>query len=295
MTRMGLEAATLSALRQRIAAIEAAGEVARPSAARLVAVDRGDVDAQLGGGLACGAMHEFYPAAAGDQAATDGFAALLAFACAPPGMPVVWIRQEQAMREGGELHADGLAALGIDPARLVLVRLRHAVSVLRAGIEVARSTAVGAALIEPWGSPKELDLTTQRRLVLAAEASGVTLFLLRPAAEPAPGSAETRWTVRAAPARALAMNAPGHPTFDLTLLRHRHGPSGGPWRLEWSRDESRFNPAPLWRDPLSLPRFRPAAPPAAGAVPRSAGNDAAPDRREGQGRDAHRRAGSGGA
>jgi protein ImuA len=292
---MGLEAATLSALRQRIAAIETAGEIARPAASRLVPIDRGEVDAHLGGGLACGTLHEFHPASAGDQAATNGFAALLAFASAPAKRPIVWIRQDHAAREGGELHVDGLSALGLDPARLVLVRLSHAVSVLRAGIEAARSTAIGAVLIEPFGEPKELDLTTQRRLVLAAEASGVTLFLLRPGARPMPGSAETRWEVRSAPAQPLALDAPGHPTFDLTLLRHRHGPAGGPWRLEWNRDDGRFAPPPLLRDPTALPRLRPAAPPAEGPLLQPFAGKAATDRREGQGRHAHRRAGSGGA
>ena len=308
---MASAAATLSALRQRIAAIEtgsvalpdeaafsveaASGAVAAGRRARRVPIDRDAVDAWLGGGLARGGLHEFYPAAAGDQIAADGFAALLAFAAAPPGSPLVWIRQGEAVREGGELHADGLAALGLDPARLIVVRLERAVSVLRAGIEAARTSAVGAALIEPWGNPRDLDLTTQRRLALAAEASGVTLFLLRPGATPAPGSAETRWLLRAEPAAALAADAPGMPTFALQPLRHRHGPAGGPWRLRWNADDRRFEPAPLLRDPPALPRLRPAAATAASPVPEPGGASAAADRREGEGRDAHRRAGSGGA
>lgn len=292
---MASAVATLSALRQRIAAIEAASGPAKPAAAPLIAIDRGDVDGWLGGGLARGALHEFYPEAAGDQPAATAFAALLAFAAAPPGSPVVWIRQSQAAREGGELHADGLAALGLDPARLLLVRLDRPLSVLRAAVETARTAAVGAALVEPFGAPKELDLTTQRRLVLAAEASSVTLFLLRPGAEPAPGGAETRWGIRASPAAALATNAPGHPTFALRLLRHRHGPAGGPWRLQWNRDDRSFAPAPLLRDPPALPRFRPAAAAPPGPLFGAFPGGAALDHREGEGRDAPRRAGSGGA
>lgn len=288
-------AQTLSTLRQRIAAIETADGMTRAPARPLTPIDRGAIDVQLGGGLACGALHELFPASVGDQAATGGFAALLAFSAAADGAPIVWICQEQAVREGGELTADGLAALGLDPSRLVLVRLRRAVCVLRAAVEVARSPAVGATLIELWGAPRELDLTTQRRLVLAAEGSGGTLLLLRPGTEPVPGSAETRWRIRAAPAAALATNAPGHPTFALELLRARHGPAGGAWILEWNRDDKRFDHAPLLRDPLALPRLGPAAPDAPGALPRPSAGQTSPHRREGEGRDAHRRAGSGGA
>jgi protein ImuA len=51
------------------------------------------------------------------------------------------VRQEYAAREGGELHADGLQALGLDPAALILVQLRDPLAVLRAGGEAARCAA----------------------------------------------------------------------------------------------------------------------------------------------------------
>src|SRR3546814_11674827 len=81
----------------------------------------------------------------------------------------------------------------------------------------------------------ELDLTASRRLALAAEKSGTTLLLLRTGADPVPSAAQTRWSVASAPSRAFAANAPGTPTFDITLLRQRSGPSGTSWRLEWNR------------------------------------------------------------
>jgi protein ImuA len=277
-----------------VAAIEASGEASSQPAARLFALDGGDVDAALGGGLACGTLHEIHAASGADNMAASGFAAALTLGAAQAGRPVIWIRQDYAARENGELHADGLAALGLDPASLILVKLRDPLAVLRAGIEVARCAALGAVIVEVWGEPKALDLTTQRRLVLAAEASGVTIFLLRPGAAPSPGSAETRWLVRAGAAEALAMNSPGHPTFDLTLLRHRHGPPGGPWRLEWNRDAKRFKSAALLRHPVALPELQPPEAPAAGAV-LPFERRAALDRRDGEGRASDRRAGSGGA
>ncbi|MCA1748556.1 MAG: hypothetical protein LC634_03145 [Sphingomonadales bacterium] len=52
--------------------------------------------------------------------------------------------------------------------------------------------------------------------------------------------AECRWSVRAAPSRALEARAPGPPMLDLTLLRRRGGAAGRSWRLEWDRERKRF-------------------------------------------------------
>ena len=268
---MSTAKATLSVLRQRIAAIETTADPASDNAAARIALDRDAVDAALGGGLARGALHEIHAASGADNIAASGFSLALALAAAPAGRPLVWVRQEYAARESGDLHADGLLALGLDPASLILVKLRDPLAVLRAGGEAARCASLGAVIIEPWGEPKALDLTTQRRFSLAAEASGVTIFLLRPGARPMPGGAETRWQIASGPATPMAMNAPGHPTFDLTLLRHRHGPPGGPWRLEWNRDEKCFQRPALLRDPATLSRIEPAPRPAERAPFRLAG------------------------
>jgi protein ImuA len=266
---MSTAKATLSALRQRMATIEATAGTPGAGPPR-IALDRAAVDAALGGGLARAALHEIHAATGADTIAANGFSLALA-ASASAGRPIVWVRQDHAAREGGGLGGDGLAGLGLDPAALILVRLRDPLAVLRAGGEAARCAALGAVIVEPWGEPRALDLTVQRRFQLAAEASGVTVFLLRPGARPRPGSAETRWQVASGPAVPLSMNAPGHPTFDLTLLRHRHGPPGGPWRLEWNRDEKLFKPPALLRDPAALPRLEPAAPPAERTAFRLAG------------------------
>ena len=259
----------IEALRRQVAAIEAGAE-GEGEAARRVALDRGAVDAALGGGLRAGMLHEVIPAAIADAPASSGFALGIALRAAAKGAPILWVRTRAAARETGFLHADGLAALGLDPARLVLVHLDGAVPVLSAGVDIARCTALGAAILELWGDPKALDLTSERRLLLAAEQSGVTVILLRPGARAARGGAETRWSVASGPARPLPMNAPGPPTFDLKLLRHRHGPPAGPWRLEWNRDEQRFQPPPLLRDPDAVPRVGSLAPDSRGALRRRA-------------------------
>ncbi|PZU92554.1 MAG: hypothetical protein DI527_09335 [Chelatococcus sp.] len=207
------------------------------------------MDGALGGGLARAALHEVYAAATADVAAATGFALALSIRAAPR-RPILWARQDFVDAETGRLHAPGLAELGIDPARLLLVRADRAEEVLRAGAEGARCPALGAVLIEPWGEPRGLDLTASRRLALAAEESGVTTLLLRLAATEMPSAARTRWRVASLPSRPLEANAPGCPSFSLELLRHRGGLARHAWRVEWDRDRQSF----LERTAFDAPR-----------------------------------------
>jgi protein ImuA len=114
-------------------------------------------------------------------------------------------------------------------------------------------------LIEPWGAAGPNSLTISRRLMLAADLSGVTAVMLRVAAQPAASAAETRWQVAAAPSRLLEAEAPGLPAFDVTLLRRRGGAAGQSWIVEWNRDRLVFSPrgergaAPLSRPVVSVP------------------------------------------
>lgn len=226
----------------RVAALRRAlGRLAAPVAAAgdagHVAIGSEAIDAALDGGLARGRLHELFALDAADAGAAAGFAAMLALRA---GGDLLWLRQDQAQRQGGRLHAAGLVELGLDPARVVLILLPDPLAVLRAAIEVARCRSIRVAVIEMWHDPRLLDLTASRRLALAAEQSGIMLLLLRVAAEPSPSAADTRWSVRSAESTALAANAPGPPAFMLELLRRRGGGAGGCWRVEWDRDRHCF-------------------------------------------------------
>lgn len=226
------------------------------------------LDRLLGGGLARAALHELQAAREADRAAAAGFAAALARIAAGE-RPVLWVRQDALEGEAGRLHAPGLAALGLEPANLVLVRARDLKGLMRAGADAARCAALGAVLIEPWGTARALDLTASRRLAHAARESGVPTLLLRLAGAAAPPSAAaTRWLVRPLPSRPLAAAAPGHPAFRVTLLRHRGGRAEGDWRLEWDREGGRFaERAARARGPAEGPSEGSSAPPlAAGAA-----------------------------
>ncbi|HEY8382443.1 MAG TPA: hypothetical protein VIL09_09860 [Microvirga sp.] len=211
------------------------------------------LDELLGGGLARGALHEVYAAATADAAAASGFAAGLALRAAGK-RPIAWVRQDFVDVETGRLHAPGLVEFGLHPDRLILIQVPDAAGVLKAGAEALRCGALGAVLMEPWGSPKVLDLTATRRLALAAGQTSVTPFLIRLAAQPMASAAATRWSVRAGASAALEANAPGFPVFSATLLRHRAGLPPRTWLVEWDRDRCAFDDAaPLSRRVVPVP------------------------------------------
>ena len=209
-----------------------------------VALGAAAIDDPLGGGIESAALHEVQAAGAADLSAATGFFVGLTIRAART-CPILWVRQDFLDGETGRLHPPGLAELGLDPSRILLVRARDAEGVLRAGAEGARCPALGAVLIEPWGDPRMLDLTASRKLALAAEASGVMTVLLRASPGRHASAARTRWQVSSLPSRALEADAPGNPVFSLRLLRHRGGLGEREWRVEWCRDRQSFQELPF--------------------------------------------------
>ena len=195
-----------------------------------------EIDAFLNGGLVRGALHEVF-AATGHEATATGFAAGLAARVAK-GKPVLWIRQDFAGLEFGEIAATGLLELGIDPSKFLILRVAHAEDALRAASDALTCAALGAVAIEVVGEHKVLDLKASRRLTLGAAETNVTAFLLRFNAVPDASSAETRWTIRAARSNSNDENW-GMPRFEADLVRNRHGRNGH-WVMEWNCDEAKF-------------------------------------------------------
>ncbi|MBB3880266.1 ImuA family protein [Sphingomonas pseudosanguinis] len=225
-------------------------------ATRMEEGERGTGDA-LTRGLAPAQLHEIHALSQGEAASGAGFA--IGCALAAGARPILWLRTEAAERQGGRLHGPGLIAMGLDPADLVVVVVGDDSALLRAAADGARCPGLGTVIAEGWGAMRGLDLTASRRLMLAAEASGVVMILLRVAGQVVPSAATTRWAVAPAPSRALAADAPGAPAYDLELLRRRGAPAGTRWRVEWNRDTQSFDPAPLSGARLPLVADRAAA------------------------------------
>jgi protein ImuA len=218
-------------LRDRIERLEGAGGPPglHPATAR-VSLGIEVIDRALGGGLGRCGLHEVI--AADDSGAAAGFCAFLLARLGENGGAVLWARQ------GVGLYGPGLAALGLDPARLILVRPARGDDVLWVLEEGLRSKAPAAVLGETAsGGPIAL-----RRLQLAAESSGVAALLLRPfAAKPVPGPVLSRWRIASA-GRGDRLSL----CWRVELQRSRGG-TPGTWLVEWCDETSGFAVAPELR------------------------------------------------
>ena len=213
------------------------------------------IDAALGGGLMRGALHEVCPCSPLDHAAATGFALAL-IACLADKRDWIWIRQGMAEREKGRPYGPGLKGFGLDPFKLLDVTTRDTQEALKAAEESLRCAALGAALCEPWGETKALDLTATRRLTLAAETSGVPLILLGDSHRELSTAARTKWSIAAVPSASAF--GPGAPRFSVELVLNRQSQAQlreGIWMTEWCHGERVFKPADSVGD-LSLSRDR---------------------------------------
>lgn len=181
--------ARLAALRAHIRALEGRGQGFATPPVRLGPA----LDPLLpGGGLARAALHEL----AGPAATL----AALAFARAAldrPGL-LVWCLDERTAAARGLPWPPGLAARGLDPSRLLLVRAPDPRAAAWAVEEALASPAVAVVV----GELARVGLDLSRRLQLAAEAGGGLGLLLRPGRDPQPSAARTRFWVEPAPAEA---------------------------------------------------------------------------------------------
>jgi protein ImuA len=209
-------------LRERIRRIE------RPTAAAhgvlpfgVAAIDR----VLPGGGLARGALHEILGAGGDEEdgalaaAFTAGIVGRLA--ATQDGM-VLWCLPRL------DLYGPGLAAHGLDPGHLILVRAPRDDVILWAMEEGLRAPGIAAVV----GEIGVLPAVASRRLQLAAERSGITAFLLRrwrdgtQAAHERnlPNAAVTRWRIAALPSQPPPGEpGVGHGRWWVELLRCRGG------------------------------------------------------------------------
>jgi protein ImuA len=245
----------MSAAAEKLAALR--GSLSRfdkESGGPVVPLGHAGADAVLQGGLRTGTLHEVFAVEGRQGATATGFAAALALRAASR-RAILWIRQDFAARELGELSLGGFAELGLDPRHIIVVRAPEADSALRVAADCLACNALGTVVLEIWGEASNLDLVASRKLTLAAQASGVTNILLRFAASPRASTAETRWTIRAA--ASPDHEVWGAPVFDAELIRNRHGRTGR-FIMEWNGDDCLFTPAPS-RAVAALPGDRPAA------------------------------------
>jgi protein ImuA len=245
----GNKSTCLNDLKARIARLEqASGSLGPPAPDRVVRLNLPAIDLHLPwGGLPRGALHEVAGEGADREqaAAAAGFTALWLARLQAKG-PVLWIVRA-ASRSALDLYAHGLRQLALDPDRLILVAARKDDEALWTMEEGLKARALGGVL----GEVGRLDLTASRRLQLAAEASGVTAFVLRrwrlmqqaerEAAQPI--AAVTRWRIAALPSA-------GEMRWKVELARCRGG-RPNTWMIQSGMMETADGSDRLHAAPLS--------------------------------------------
>lgn len=232
------DASTLTMLRARIRSLEGG---AAGFGVPMAGLGHAAIDTHLPwGGLPMAALHEIRGSLA------SGLTAALAGRLLGAGKgALVWCADAALTRRQGRLYGPGLARLGIDADRLLLVQCRNAQEVLWAAHEALASSAVAAVVIEL----ERLDLLAGRRLQLAAEAGGAAGLILRfGKPDDAPSAAVTRW--RAEPFFVNDLNA--YRCWSLDLWRVKGGVPGH-WLVRWDDRTLSFAAA-------HEPADRPAAP-----------------------------------
>jgi protein ImuA len=229
----------LAELRHRLRVLERHGKIfamtreAPAASLGLPALD----DALPWGGLPRSCLHEL-SGAPGDAAAHGFAAALLGRLMREPGA-VLWCRRKRAGYDNGVPYGPGLARFGLAAERIVFVEAERTPDVLWAMEEGLRAASLAAV----YGEGIALDLTSSRRLQLAAETSGKTaLALIRPQKRPSTTAATTRWRVTTLPS---CGGDSGRPRWHVALTRCRGGNSNA-WIVDWDHAAHRFDlAAPL--------------------------------------------------
>ena len=225
-------------LRREVAAIDG-----RLATARLpLGVE--SLDSALAGGLALGRVHMLCGRPGHDGALTGFTVALLRriLAQADEAAPVVWC-PAAAAGGSGMLYAAGLAALGLDPGRLLIVDSPSPGARLAALEDILRTEGLAAVIVEYDRVSQTSDywMRLARRAQLAAEASGVTGLLLGwPVAASgfdslwhiAPSSL-TKSSASALPSGHSSRHPSWHPCWQVEL---RHARGGRPWSSQLSWD-----------------------------------------------------------
>jgi protein ImuA len=206
--------------------------------------DLSAIDSHLpDGGLACGGLHEIVPETEAATVAAVGFLAAI-LTRLPQSRSFIFIAPSHGARRYGRLSGHGLKALGLDPARLVLVETAHRKETLWALAEALHSGAPGAVA----GMIDRLDLKTSQKLQLAAHDCGLPLLLLRPEPTLEASAAATRWRIGIAKAGRDRFGLFLHPRWHLHLERCRNG-RPGQWVVEYDHVAHRFSLVAPLADP----------------------------------------------
>jgi protein ImuA len=223
----------LSDLRARIARVGSGVHESKALPFGLAEIDRH----LPGGGLALGHLHDVLEAGAAAEHAARATLFVAGILGRLNG-PVLWCVRRR------DLFAPALGGVGLHPDRVIYAEAIRDAEILPCMEEGLRQRGLAGVV----GEVARLGLTPSRRLQLAAEASGVTAFVIRRwrsdaerafAAEPS--AATTRWRIGAAPSGPVPGPGLGRPHWLVELTRAR-GAEARSWILEACDAEGRLAP-----------------------------------------------------
>ena len=243
----GAKNAALSDLRTVLAQIDPA---LNPAAGRSYQLQDGENAPETGSNknqpapepFTRGWLHEIWSQRPRDHATATAWALS---ATVGPNKAILWVTSPQILREQGLPYGPGLLALGINPERFILVRAQCQRDQLWAIEEGLKSAAFACVIGELEG----LDLTSSRRLSLAAQEHQQCCLLIHRSETQPQTVAYSRW--QASPAHSACPNTdtnnhlPDHllgpARMTAVLGKHRGGMRPYQSLLEWHHAANRFD------------------------------------------------------
>ena len=200
-------------------------------------VDAIDASLPLKGLMKCH-IHDVSPCKYGDFPSASGFGLALAMRRLQDPFerrPVLWCRLETEAREYGQVYGHGLEGMGLARRRLLTVTLKKPVALFWTMEEALKSGCLAVVIGDM--AARSTDITTTRRLSLAAQAGKSAGVLVFTQAYHGATASHTRWKVRSARSHAPPFDAqaPGPPSWEVELIRARGGRSGQ-WTVSWERE-----------------------------------------------------------
>lgn len=196
-----------------------------------------DLDERFPAGcMPMGTTHEFTSDAPENTAATVSFIASVLAKINQPNGTVLWVSKSKT------LYAPGLLPFGLNPDRIVFIRVSRDKEALWAIEESLRAKGLMAVV----GEIGDADFVATQRLQHAVEKSGTTGFLLRINPKQDQSSVcVTRWRIKPISSEEEnGLPGVGIPRWNVSLEKVRHG-QPGQWDLEWKADQFNLIKKPI--------------------------------------------------
>lgn len=176
-------------------------------------------------------VHEMVCDSTEQATASVGFVSGLLSVLMQNGGVCLWISLS------GNVNPIALKSFGIEPDRIIFVRLSKDKDVLWVMEEALKCAGLAAVI----GELSEIDFKQSRRLQLAVELSRVTGFILRNQSNKMGSTAcAARWQVKPLLSEPIdGLPGLGFPRWQVELLRVRNGKPGN-WVVEWADGKFRL-------------------------------------------------------